>query len=49
MMFPTPNMSHMTEYDREHVYEPAEDSFLLLDSLEKDAPFINSIGYLFIL
>lgn len=36
-MLPTPD----TKADFSKVYEPAEDSFLLLDSLELEKPFIN--------
>lgn len=37
-MFATPEYSHVRAF--ENVYEPSEDTFLLLDALEKDYELI---------
>ncbi|XP_032236654.1 methyltransferase N6AMT1 isoform X2 [Nematostella vectensis] len=43
MTFSTPSVSHLTAEDFELVYEPAEDSFLMMDALEKDAQLLHEI------
>ncbi|KAJ7655186.1 hypothetical protein DFH06DRAFT_1201853 [Mycena polygramma] len=43
-MIPTPDLTHLRPEDYEHVYDPAEDTFILLDALEQDAEQLRSMG-----
>ena len=45
MSQPTPITSHLKSPEFSDVYEPAEDSFLLMDALERERDFINEIKY----
>ncbi|KAF8807281.1 S-adenosyl-L-methionine-dependent methyltransferase [Phlegmacium glaucopus] len=42
-MIPTPDISHLTKKDYDEIYEPAEDTFLLLDGLEADAEALKDL------
>ncbi|KAI8393373.1 S-adenosyl-L-methionine-dependent methyltransferase [Radiomyces spectabilis] len=42
-MIPTPDLSHLTSQDFDRIYEPAEDTFLLLDCLEEDASQLQDL------
>ncbi|EJW72780.1 hypothetical protein WUBG_16311 [Wuchereria bancrofti] len=41
-MHPTP-LYHITDEQKDSVYEPAEDTFLLLDALEKDREALGQL------
>ena len=45
MNYPTPVYSHAGRGDFQDVYEPAEDSFLLIDALEKDAGMLQQMRF----
>lgn len=42
--FITPDISHLTTSHYDNIYEPAEDSFLVLDAIEKEYSFISSLN-----
>lgn len=42
-VFPTPDLSHIKPTDFDHVYEPAEDTFLMLDALESEYKTLKQV------
>ena len=42
---PTPSLTHLTPSHYREVYEPAEDSFLLMDALEKDSKTLRQLRH----
>lgn len=41
---PTPDLSHLTDAIYQNVYEPSDDTFLLLDALELEKDFLLSLN-----
>lgn len=39
----TPTYSHLSSKDYDHIYEPSEDTFLLIDALELELSFLHKI------
>ena len=39
----SPKLDHLSNTDFAHIYEPAEDSWLLVDALNKDAEFLRQL------
>jgi Methylase of polypeptide chain release factors len=43
------NLKHITKNDRQKVYPPSQDTFLLIDSIQSDLNFLQSLNPAFIL
>ncbi|KAJ2960603.1 hypothetical protein NQZ79_g4056 [Umbelopsis isabellina] len=43
-MIPTPDLSHLSTSDYRNIYEPSEDTFLLLDALEADEKQLKELN-----